>query len=75
MLVLETKGQDTEQDRTKRRFLDEWVNAVNAHGGFGRWRWDISRAPGDIKDILLRHAGEPQADLSQQEFVDWREPA
>ncbi len=37
-LVLETKGQDTEQDRVKRRYLDEWTQAVNAHGGFGRWR-------------------------------------
>jgi hypothetical protein len=35
---LETKGQDTEQDKIKRRFLEEWVRAVSAHGGFGRWR-------------------------------------
>ena len=33
-LVLETKGKDTEQDQRKRDFLGEWVNAVNAHGGF-----------------------------------------
>ena len=57
MLVLETKGQDSEQDRTKRRFLDEWITAVNAHGGFGRWAGDVSRAPGDIQGILSRHAG------------------
>ena len=55
MLVLETKGQDTDQDRTKRRFLGEWVAAVNAHGGFGRWSSDVSLAPGDIRDILARH--------------------
>ena len=48
MLVLETKGRDSEQNRTKRRFLDEWVNAINAHGGFGRWVRDVSRAPGLI---------------------------
>ena len=54
MLVLETKGQDTDQDRTKRRFLDEWVTAVNAHGEFGRWSSDVSLAPGDIRDILAR---------------------
>ena len=57
MLVLETKGQDSEQNQTKRRFLDEWANAVNAHGGFGRWSWDVSLAPGDVQDILSRHAG------------------
>ena len=57
MLVLETKGRDSEQNRTKRRFLDEWVNAINAHGDFGRWAGNVSRAPGDIQDILSRHAG------------------
>jgi type III restriction enzyme len=55
-LVLETKGRDSDQDRTKRKFLAEWVEAVNAHGGFGRWAWDVSKDPGDIKDILARHA-------------------
>ena len=57
MLVLETQGQDSEQDRTKRRFLAEWTEAVNAHGGFGRWSWDVSKAPADIRDILARHVG------------------
>ncbi len=56
MLVLETKGQDTESDRVKRRYLDEWVQAVNQQGGFGRWRWDVAMRPGDILDILARHA-------------------
>ena len=55
-LVLETKGQDSEQDRTKRRFLSQWVKAVNAHGSFGRWSWDVSKAPGDVEYILARHA-------------------
>ncbi len=54
MLILETKGQDTEQERVKRRFLDEWVNAVNAHGGFGHWRWAVVQQPGEIKDVLTR---------------------
>ena len=56
MLILEVKGRDSDQDRTKRRFLEEWVNAVNAHGGFGRWSWVVSTTPGDIPDILARHA-------------------
>lgn len=55
-LVLETKGRETEQDRTKRRFLEQWVQVVNTHGGFGPWTWDVSRAPDDIADILARHA-------------------
>lgn len=51
-LVLETKGQETEQDRTKRRFLGEWVKAVNEHGGFGRWHVAVAKTPDDIQDIL-----------------------
>ena len=58
MLVLEVKGLDTQQDETKRRFLDEWVKAVNEHDGFGRWAWDVSRDPGDLEGILAKHAGE-----------------
>ena len=61
MLVLETKGEDSEQNRTKRRFLAEWINAVNAHGGFGRWSWDVSLAPSDIQDVLARHVAASQA--------------
>jgi len=55
-LVLEVKGKDTNQDKTKREFLAEWVNAVNAHGGFGSWSSDVSRNPGEIKDILAHRS-------------------
>ena len=54
MLVLETKGQDTEQDKVKHQYLEEWVQAVNAHGGFGRWRWAVARQPGEIRDLILQ---------------------
>jgi type III restriction enzyme len=54
MLVLETKGEDTEQDQVKRRYLDEWTRAVNAHSGFGNWRWAVAKQPGEIRDILMR---------------------
>jgi type III restriction enzyme len=60
-LVLETKGKDTEQDKTKRRFLGEWVNAVNAHGGFGQWSCGVSFNPGDIKDVLAKHCAASAA--------------
>lgn len=55
-LVLETKGRERDEDRTKRRFLKEWIRAVNAHGGFGRWTCDVSRIPSDVLDILARHS-------------------
>lgn len=56
MLVLETKGRDTQQEQVKRRFLNEWVDAVNTHGGFGRWSWAVALRPGEIQDILARSA-------------------
>ena len=75
--VLEIKGQDSEQNQTKRRFLDEWVNAVNEHGGFGHWSWGVSKDPGDIKDILaskfstddMAH-GRASANRDQQKASD-----
>ncbi len=59
LLVLETKGQDSQQDRTKREFLDEWGRAVNAHGGFGEWKWAVSKHPGDVGGLI---AGAKQKD-------------
>lgn len=56
-LVLEVKGRDSQQNQTKRKFLDEWVDAVNQHGGFGRWAADVSFDPGDVLDILAKQAG------------------
>jgi type III restriction enzyme len=55
MLVLEVKGQDNQEQQTKREFLSEWVRAVNGHGGFGTWVSDVSRNPNDIHEILARH--------------------
>jgi len=57
MLILETKGQDTEQDKVKRCYLDEWVQAVNAYGGFGRWRLAVAKEPAEIRDILIKCVG------------------
>lgn len=51
-LVLETKGQDNEQNKTKRAFLDEWCKAVNEHGGFGKWSWAVSFDPNDLEGLL-----------------------
>jgi type III restriction enzyme len=53
--VLEIKGEQSDKDRTKREFLREWVEAVNEHGGFGRWACDVSFSPSDLVDILARH--------------------
>ncbi|MBI5749339.1 MAG: DEAD/DEAH box helicase family protein [Nitrospinae bacterium] len=51
-LILETKGQDSEQDKTKRAFLDEWCRAVNQHGGCGKWSCAVSFDPNDLQNLL-----------------------
>ena len=58
MLVLEVKGQDDQQQQTKREFLTEWCRAVNTHGGFGTWESNVSRNPNDIYEILAKHSSE-----------------
>ena len=51
-LILEIKGQPTRQDQAKWGFLDQWIQAVNQHGGFGHWQRAVSRNPSDIRLIL-----------------------
>ena len=57
MLVLEIKGEDSEQNRAKRSALDAWVKGVNAKGGFGVWCWDVAFKETQIHDIIEKHAG------------------
>ncbi len=49
-LIIETKGQDNEQNKTKRAYLDEWCIAVNQYGGFGKWKWVVSFDPNDLQE-------------------------
>lgn len=53
-MVLETKGVDSQQNQTKREYLNEWINAVNNHGGFGKWHWDVSFHPSDIERLIKK---------------------
>lgn len=55
-LVVELKGQNTPQDQTKRRYLDEWVKAVNAHGGFGKWAAGLCTNPSDLPTVIHKAA-------------------
>lgn len=56
MLILEVKGMDNQQNKTKRQYLDEWINAINNDGRFGKWCWDVSFRTSDIKDIINKHS-------------------
>jgi type III restriction enzyme len=53
-LVLETKGRDNDEGKTKREFLKDWCRAVNQHGGFGKWQWAVSFDPNDLEAIIKR---------------------
>ena len=55
-LALEIKGSDSPQNKAKRDALDEWVKAINANGGFGRWAWDVVFEPGGLQDIIIKHS-------------------
>lgn len=54
-LIIETKGQDSEQNKTKRAYLDEWCKAINQHGGFGHWVWEVSFDPNDLQSLINKH--------------------
>jgi type III restriction enzyme len=55
-LILEVKGKDSDQNKSKREQLDRWVSAINKQGGFGQWCWDVSFDVNDINDILEKRA-------------------
>ena len=54
-LVLEIKGEDSDQNKAKRAALEAWVKAINARSGFGVWRWDVALEPAEIQDIVIKH--------------------
>ena len=55
-LILEVKGQKTEESEAKRAALDEWVRAVNAYGEFGHWANDVSFNTADLPEVLRKHS-------------------
>ena len=56
-LIVEIKGEDSEQNRAKRMALDARRRAVNARGGFGVWCWDVVKAePARLDDVISHHA-------------------
>ena len=60
-LIIETKGQDKDKDKTKRAFLDEWCRAVNQHGGFGKWSWAVSFNPNDFEEKIINATNKEEA--------------
>ena len=55
-LVLEIKGVDDNQNKEKRRYLEQWIKAVNDNGNYGTWMWDVAFSPSKVKSIIAKHA-------------------
>jgi len=51
-LILEVKGQETEQDRAKWASAREWVNAVNTNSGFGMWDFKVLADPKELFETV-----------------------
>jgi type III restriction enzyme len=54
-LVLEIKGQVSDQSRAKAGAMRAWVEAVNTKGGFGVWCCDVAQEMAKVQDILTEH--------------------
>lgn len=52
MVIIEIKGEESEQDRAKYTAARKWVRAVNNHGGFGRWEFVVCREPSGLGEML-----------------------
>jgi type III restriction enzyme len=50
-LILETKGFDPLEE-VKAQAAKRWVEAVNADGRFGRWRYALARKPEAVRGLL-----------------------
>lgn len=63
-LIIEVKGQETEEDRTKYQALHEWIEAVNNYKHAGQWKAVIVRKASELWDELPQgfpdKASEPQ---------------
>ena len=66
-LILEVKGQPTQQDRSKELALEDWVTAVNNDKRFGKWTHVTSTHPKDIPYIIekvIKGLPIPDSDLT-----------
>lgn len=51
-LILEVKGQITNQDRAKFQAAREWVKAVNSDGRFGKWEFKVLDDPSNLMSVV-----------------------
>lgn len=51
-LIIETKGRVTPDVLSKKAAAEEWIEAVNATGRFGEWRYALCEKPQQVLDAL-----------------------
>lgn len=51
-MILEVKGQITDQDKAKWQAVKEWVAAVNLSGNFGMWEFKVLDDPKNLFDVV-----------------------
>jgi type III restriction enzyme len=51
-LILEIKGQKTDQDKAKWQAAKEWVHAVNLNGNFGTWEFKVLDDPKNLFELV-----------------------
>ncbi len=56
MLIVEIKGEVTDETDAKHKFLDEWVQAINNTQAFGTWKWTVVTDPKQIDCHLSEFA-------------------
>ena len=55
--ILETKGYH-ELEQVKAQAAKRWVDAVNADGSYGMWKYEIARKPEEVSKKIDAAAGE-----------------
>jgi hypothetical protein len=50
--------------------MEEWVKAVNNHGGFGEWAFAVSRDPGDVEGIIARYSNPGAVESPEPEEMN-----
>lgn len=60
-LILETKGYEREQDRSKHEAAKKWVRAVNHDGRYGQWAFLVCTEPNRLASVLASFAARAAA--------------
>jgi hypothetical protein len=70
-LILETKGYDPREE-VKSAAAQRWVDAVNAEGSFGQWRYAIVKKTTDVPDTIAHSKSKNElSDRLRRCFFPW----